>query len=444
MAKSHLPRANAWIETTTFAAILLGTVCTGLSFYFQNELQIITALIIIIFALFSWVTSCFMPDNIPAQSDLIIDRNIIRATTSTLKESIQDKRLLIVSLIISWFWFIGATLLSVIPILTASLNCLPHGTIIFLMFFSIFGAMGSAIATWLSAERINLLLPVIGTLVFGFSCIDLSVVINSLHLELKVKTLSDFFSHSQLLHIMFDFALAAISGTFLVILGFSALQAWAEPNQQARVIVANNILNAAISALGAGIITFIQYLGASLYMIILMPGIASLIAAIALLKYMPTNPFRDIIFILFHIFFYLEIKSIENLSEISKSPILIFNHSSSLNCFLALVICEIINLHNLIIVIDANTAKLWWFCPFIKHINAFPVDSAHPFANRYLIRTLTQGRPLIISSKGNIAATHPPMKIYGLEHSFFQVSLVFTHAVNSFLKYVLSLIDLLL
>ncbi|WP_409361318.1 hypothetical protein ACRPOS_008620 [Bartonella heixiaziensis] len=118
---------------------------------------------------------------------------------------------------------------------------------------------------------------------------------------------------------------------------------------------------------------------------------------------------------------------------------MIFNHSSSLNCFLALVICEIINLHNLIIVIDANTAKLWWFCPFIKHINAFPVDSAHPFANRYLIRTLTQGRPLILSSKGNIAATHPPMKIYesaaiivhkkrakvvplkiyGFEHSFF-------------------------
>ncbi|WP_409361319.1 hypothetical protein ACRPOS_008625 [Bartonella heixiaziensis] len=127
-------------------------MCTGLSFDFQNELQIIPALIIIIFALFSWVTSCFMPDNIPSQSNLIVDRNIIRATISTLKESIQDKRLLIANLIISWFWFIGATLLSVIPILTASLNYLPHGTIMFLMFFSIFDAMGSTIATWLSSE----------------------------------------------------------------------------------------------------------------------------------------------------------------------------------------------------------------------------------------------------------------------------------------------------
>ncbi|EJF85152.1 MFS transporter [Candidatus Bartonella washoeensis] len=439
IAKSHLPRANAWLEAATFLSILLGTLWAGLIFDFQNELQIIPALIIIILALLSWATSCFMPENIPAQSTPIVDRNIIRATTSILKSFIQEKRLLIASLIVSWFWFIGATLLSATPILTASLNCLSHGTIMFFMVFSIFGAIGSAIVAWLSAERINLLLPVIGVFVFGSVCIDLSFVIRGLPPELKIENIVDFFSHPQLLHIIFDFALAAISATFLAIPGFAALQAWAKPNKRARVIAANNILNAAIMVIGAAIITFAQYLGTSLDMIILILGIASLTAAIIILKYLPTNPFSDFTFILLRLFFRLEIKGIDNLSKSGNFPILIFNHVSFLDSLLALAVCETTNLHNPVIIIDANTAKIWWIRPFLKYINAFPMDLTNPFANRHLIN-IEQGRPLVIFLKGDdITVTKDltkiyecaamivdktrskvaPIKICGLEHSFF-------------------------
>ncbi|GAA5104417.1 MFS transporter [Bartonella jaculi] len=439
MAKIHLPRANAWIETATFTAILLGTLWAGLSFNFQSELQIIPALIIIILAVFSWATSCFMPENTPAQSNITVDHNIIRATISILKYCTQEKNLFVASLIVSWFWFMGATILSVIPILTASLNCLLYGTIIFFTLFSIFSAIGSAMVAWLSAERINLLLAVIGTFVFGFVCIDLSFVINGLHPELKVETLSDFFSHSQLLHIMFDFSLAAISGIFLVVPSFAALQAWTKPDHRARVIAANNILNAAFIVIGASIITFIQYLGVSIDIVIIMLGIASLAVAIAMLKYLPTNPFLDFIFILFRLFFRLEIKGVKNLAKAGKSPILIFNHSSFLDSFLALVICETINLHAPVIVIDANTAKFWWFRPFIKHINAFPMDPSHPFANRYLIHTVKQRKPLVIFLEKDTSTTNAfkkvyesaawivdktkakvvPIKIYGLERTLF-------------------------
>ncbi|KEC56072.1 MFS transporter [Bartonella koehlerae] len=440
MAKSHLPRANAWIETATFIAILLGTLWAGLNFDFQNELQIIPALVIIILAILSWATSCFMPENIPAQSDLIVDYNIIRATKSILKYCIQEKRLLIVSLIVSWFWFIGATLLSIIPILMAFLNYLPNGTIMFLTLFSIFGALGSAMAAWLSAERINLLLAAIGTFVFGLVCIDLSIILNGLDPELKAEKLIDFFSHSKLLRMIFDFALAAISSTFLVVPGFSALQAWAKPRKRARVIAANNILNSAIMVMGAGIITFIQYLGTSVDKIILILGISSLITAIVLLKYLPTNPLRDFIFIFFRIFFRLEIKGIENFSKAAPLPILAFNHVSFLNVFLALTICEIINLRNPIIVIDVHTAKLWWMHPFVKYINTFPTDLTKSFKNRHFINTVIQKKPFIIFLERNISVTKNfikvyeksaaiidkakvvPIKIYGFENSFFSSS----------------------
>ncbi|WP_273756200.1 MFS transporter [Bartonella sp. MM73XJBT] len=437
MAKSHLPRANAWMETATFIAILLGTLLAGLSFDFQDQTQIIPAIIIITFALFSWATSCFMPENIPVQSNFIVDYNIIRATKSILKHCIQEKRLLIVSLMISWFWFIGATLLSIIPILTASLNCLPNGTIMFLTLFSIFAAVGSAMVAWLSAERINLLLAVIGTFIFGLVCLDLSVVLNDIYPKLKAEKLIDFLSHPKLLHITFDFALAAISSTFLVVPGFSALQAWAKPHKRARVIAANNILNAAIMVIGAGIITFIQYLGASIDKIVLILSISSFITAIATLKYLPTDSLRDFIFIFFRLFFRLEIKGIKNLSKAGKSPILAFNHLSFLNVFLALALCEIINLRNPVIVIDAHTAKLWWMRPFAKYINAYPTDLTKPFTNRYFINTLLQKKPVVVFLEKNISVTKyfmktsekstiiidkakvVPIKIYGFKKSFF-------------------------
>ncbi|GAA4658295.1 MFS transporter [Bartonella pachyuromydis] len=437
IAKSHLPHANAWVETATLIAILLGTLWAGISFDFQNEMQIISALIIIIFAILSWATSCFMPENIPAQSDLIIDYNIIRSTKSVLKDCIQEKPLLVASLIISWFLFVAATFLTIIPMLSASLDYLPNGTILFLTLFAIFSSLGSAMSAWLSAKRINLLLTVIGMFVFAFVCIDLSIVINNLDPRLKAETLIDFFSHPKLLHIIVDFALAAVSSTFLVVPGFSALQAWAKPHRRARVIAANNILNAAVIVIGSCIITFIQYLGASIDRIVLIIGISSLINTIAIVKYFPRNPIVDFIFILFRTFFRLNVKGLENFSKAEKYPILAFNHVSFLNVSLALAICEITKLRNPVIVVNAHTAKLWWMRLFTKYINVFPIDLTKPLTNHYFTNTEMQKKPVVIFLEKNISVTKNivadsekstmtidkikvvPIKIYGFKNSFF-------------------------
>ncbi|MCZ2203506.1 MFS transporter [Bartonella sp. A05] len=412
MAKSHLPRANAWIEAATFVAILSGTLWASISFNFQNKLQIIPAIVIIVLAVISWVISYFMPKNIPAHPNLVVDHNIIRATISILKYCVQKKHLLVVSLIISWFWFIGAAFLSIIPILTAFLNFLPYGNITFLIFFSFFAAIGAGIAAWLSAGRIVLVLSVIGTFVLGIVCIDLGIVIKNLSPKLQVRTFVDFFSHAQLLHILVDFALIATFASLLVVPGFAALQAWANPKQRARVIAANNIINAAMIVVGMGIVTFIQYLGAPLYTVILMLGASSLITAIAMLKYLPTSALRDFIFILFRIFFRLEIKGIENFSKAGKAPIFIFNHVSFLDGFLAFAVCDTTNMRNPAFAICADITKFWWFRLFQKYINFFPIDPTHPLATRDFIRTITQGIPLVIFPEGRITITGSLMKVY--------------------------------
>lgn len=412
MSKDQLPRANAWVEAATFIAILAGTLVAGLSFGLHEGPQIIPAMLMIAFALIAWGASRFIPAHTPAKPDLAIDRNLARATFSLLKNLGVDKRLLTVTLMISWFWFVGAMLLSVMPALTNLLGGYHHGFTLFLTVFAIAVAAGSAIAAWLSAGRIVLLQSVVGTFICGLASIDLAFAIRGLDTTIIVENFSQFLAHPGLTRIVIDLALAALSGAFLVVPGFAALQAWAKREERARIIAANNILNSAIMAIGAGLVALIQYFGATLDMIVLGLGIASLVASAFMLKFLPTNAFRDFVSILFRAFFRLEVKGMDNFAKAGETPILALNHVSFLDGLLALAVCETTGLKSPAFAIHSEVARRWWVRPFLQFINAFPMDPTRPLAARRLIHTVKQGSPLVIFPEGRITVTGALMKVY--------------------------------
>ena len=63
---------------------------------------------------------------------------------------------------------------------------------------------------------------------------------------------------------------------------------------------------------------------------------ANAIAAWLMLKFLPTNAFRDFVSILFRAFLRLEVEGMENLKAAGKAPILALNHVSFLDGPLAL------------------------------------------------------------------------------------------------------------
>lgn len=413
LPQSTLPRANAWIEAATFIAILLGTISAGLVFSSHSNNHFLPAFVILIFAVIGWLASRAIPESGAADPHLVISRNILRANITLIKELFEDKRLFIVALIVSWFWFIGSILFNVVADLLPILGGYQLGLVFYLVLVSIAVAIGSAIAAWLSAGRIVLLQCVVGTALCGLIMLDLGHVVSNLHNVEHIENFSAFLAEPGVIRIAVDLVLAAIAGSFLVVPGFAALQAWARQENRARIIAANNILNSLFMVAGALIMAGLTKAHiASLGTIIIGTGVLCLIASVLMLKFLPTNAFRDFVSILFRAFFRLEVKGLENFKDAGDAPILALNHVSFLDGLLALAVCETTSYRNPAFAIHSDIARRWWVRPFLSFMNAFPMDPTRPLAARRLIREVQKGSPLVIFPEGRISVTGRLMKVY--------------------------------
>ena len=117
LKREELPAGNALVEGATFMAILLGTIAGGIAAKGGGSPTSFGALIML-FAFLCWGASLKIPATGQAAPDLRIDVNIARSTGGLLKHLWGDPRLRWGGLVVSWFWLVGAVVLSLLP---------PHG-----------------------------------------------------------------------------------------------------------------------------------------------------------------------------------------------------------------------------------------------------------------------------------------------------------------------------
>ncbi len=412
LTPAQLPGANAWIEGATFIAILTGTIFAGISFASGGDHPAIFGPLIVGFAVIAWASSCFIPKTGAAAPDLRIDYNIVRSTLRLTREIASERRMLVTALMVSWFWLMGAILLSILPPLVKQMGGSEIVITAYLAVFAIAIAIGSSIAAWLSAGRIVLLHAVAGTFLAGLAAIDLGLLIARLPPATETTSLSAFFATPGAVHVAVDLALAAIAGAFLIVPSFAALQAWAKPEQRARAVAANNVLNAVFMTAGGLAVAGVQAAGASLAVIAAGLGIASLVASAVMFRHLPTSPLRDFISILMRAFFRLEVRGQENLAKAGETPILALNHVSFLDAPLAMALSENGGMRPPVFAINTDIARRWWVKPFLKAANAFPLDPSKPMATRSLIRSVEGGEPLVIFPEGRLTVTGSLMKVY--------------------------------
>ncbi len=413
LSSAELPAANAWIEGATFIAILTGTIFAGISFAGGGDHPAVFGPLVVGFAAIAWGASCLIPRTGPAAPGLTIDANILRSTMRLTREICGERRMLVTSLMVSWFWLMGAIMLSILPPLVKSLG---GGEIIITAYLTVFAiaiALGSSIAAWLSAGRIVLLHAVVGTVLAGLVAIDLGLLIARTPVAtVEVDGLRAFFAQPGAIHVAVDLALAAISAAFLIVPSFAALQAWAQPEKRARAVAANNVLNAVFMTVGGLAVALLQAAGASLAVIAIGLGVASILAAIMMFRVLPTSPLRDFISILMRAFFRLEVHGMENLAKAGATPILALNHVSFLDAPLAMALTDSRGMRQPVFAINTDIARRWWVKPFLKIVNAFPLDPTKPMATRSLIRCVEGGEPLVIFPEGRLTVTGSLMKVY--------------------------------
>ncbi|MGA2942927.1 MAG: acyl-[ACP]--phospholipid O-acyltransferase [Xanthobacteraceae bacterium] len=408
LSRAQLTAANALIEGGTFLAILIGTITAGVAAR-GNSNPIHFAWLMIFTALASWIASRFIPKTGEGAPELAINRNILVSTGSLIKQLRVDPRLWWGAIVVSWFWLVGALILSLLPpLVTVNIGGTEAVITVFLTIFSVAVAIGSALAAWLAHGRIVLLPTLVASVLLGLFSLDLGWTVSSLVPASTPLGLGEFFAARYSWHIAIDLAALAIAGGLFVVPTFAAVQAWAGADRRARIVAGVNVLNAAFMVVGAIVQAVLQKFGFGVASLFALIGVANLIVAIIIGRTMPASWAIDFLSIVFRAFYRLEVKGLENIEKAGHNAIIAPNHISFLDPPLAMSILP----KQPVFAIDVAMSKHWWIQPFLKMVRTMALDPLKPMAMRTVINAVRDGEMLVIFPEGRITVTGSLMKVY--------------------------------
>mgnify|MGYP001401792651 CR=1 FL=1 len=408
LPRHELPSGNALIEGGTFLAILLGTIVAGIAAN-GNSSPIHFAWLMILTAVASYLSSLLIPKVAAGAPDLPINRNIFVSTGSLIGQVRADPRLWWGAVVASWFWLVGALVLSLLPPLVShDVGGKEEVVTLFLTIFSVSVAIGSGLAAWLAAGRIVLLPTLVGAVLIGLFALDLGWTASAITPATSPMGIAGYFASRYSLHIALDLAGLAIAGGLFIVPVFTAVQVWAGADRRARVVAAVNVFNAAFMVVGALILAVLQKFDFGTPVLFAFLGAANLLVAVAIGFTMPASWLNDFLSIVFRAFFRLEVKGLENIDKAGRNAIIALNHVSFLDPPLAMAILP----KRPVFAVDVAMSQRWWIQPFLKFVRTMALDPLKPFSLRAIINAVRDGNSLVIFPEGRITVTGSLMKVY--------------------------------
>ncbi len=274
---------NALIEAGTFVAILVGTLAGGL-LAGSVEHPAWIALGGLLVAVAGYLCSRQVPAAPPPVPDLRISLNPISETWNNIAHARQNRTVFLSILGISWFWLYGAMFLAQFPAYAKDVLGGGENTVTLLLaIFTVGIGLGSLLCERMSGRLVEIgLVPFgsIGLTLFGIDLYFASPVglaSGSPHDLLALLSLP------AIWRVLFDLMMLGVFGGFFIVPLYALVQIRSAPEQRARIIAANNILNALFMVVGA--LTAASVLGAGLSIPALFGFAALLNAAVAIYIY---------------------------------------------------------------------------------------------------------------------------------------------------------------
>jgi acyl-[acyl-carrier-protein]-phospholipid O-acyltransferase / long-chain-fatty-acid--[acyl-carrier-protein] ligase len=408
LARAELPAGNALVEGGTFLAILIGTIVAGLAAKNGGD-PIHFAWLMMVTSVACWVASRYIPPTGEGAPQLKVNRNIFSSTGTLIKYVRAEPRLWWGALVTSWFWLVGALVMSLLPPLVSQHLGGTEGVVtVFLTIFSVAVAVGSGLAAWLAHGRIILLPTLVGAVLLGLFSLDLGWTTSAIVPATHALGVGEFFSLPYSIRIGVDLGGLAIAGGLFIVPTFSAVQAWAGADHRARVVAAVNVLNAAFMVVGAIILAVLQKFGFGAPILFALIGAANLVVAVIIGRTMPASWIIDFLSIVFRVFYRLEVEGLENVAKAGDNAIIAMNHVSFLDAPVAMSLLP----KRPVFAIDVAISRSWWMQPLLGVARTMALDPLKPMALRTIISAVREGNMLVIFPEGRITITGSLMKIY--------------------------------
>lgn len=244
---NELMSGNALFQSGTSMAILIGMILGGAVISASDGNLLWISLTIVTIAVLGYFSSRFILKQNVTTPDLEIDWNFFRTSFQTIKYAKSIPLIYLVLLGNSWYWFYGATYLTQIPQLTQqNLHASENVVSLLLTFFSVGIGIGSLLCRRIGGTEVNLKMVPIGAI--GLTVFALYLAASLAFVPERsgeLLHLADVFQQGwSYYHVMLAVTMLGISGGFYIVPLYAMMQAYSPRSHRARVVAANNILNA--------------------------------------------------------------------------------------------------------------------------------------------------------------------------------------------------------
>ncbi len=409
LAEDELIGGNALLNTGTFLAILLGTIAGTTLITVPYGHGIVSAGLFLC-AILGWLTSRRIPPAKATARDTKIDFNPFTETAAILRYTFSRTHETVMALLgISWFYFMGGMFMAQMPnFVNETLNANEHVLAFFLVVFSVGVAMGGLFNNRLLRGRIEAVyvpLAVLGITAFS---VDLALAGGRFVHIGDPLTLGSFLSEAGNWRIVFDIAMIAICGGLFVVPLNALIQHNTPEDHRARVMAGNAIVNSVFVAVSSGLSAALIAAGFGVDDLFLTFGIVNAFVAVYVCGLLPDYLFKSAMQALFKILYKVEIRGLENIDKAGPRAVIVGNHVSLLDPPLLAAFLP----GRPMFAVNSFVANWWWVKPFLRLVDAFPLDPTNPFSMKALIRKVEENRHVVIFPEGRLTETGALMKIY--------------------------------
>ena len=333
LSERELTGGNGMVEMGTFAAILLGNVAGGMLISIPGNGATWVALACVGVAMLGRAVAQAVPVSPATDPGLKINWNPVTETWRNLTLAHGNIVVFRSLLGISWMWFFGATFLANFP---AFARDVLHGdeqvASLLLVVFSIGVGVGSLACEMLSRRHVEIgLVPLgaIGMTVFAVDLYFASVAVPGA----SSLALGAFLAETTNWRVLADlFLLSLFAGLYSVPM-YALIQLRSQPSHRARIIAANNILNALFMIASSVLAGVLLQAGFSVPQVFLATGVLNAVVALYVFLLVPEYLLRFVAWVVARVMYRYEVSGDEHIPA-TGAAVVACNHVSFVDALL--------------------------------------------------------------------------------------------------------------
>ena len=416
LREDELIGGNALLNTGTYIAILAGTIFGGVLAMMPMGL-VAVSVIMLGCAVAGYIASRFIPVAPAPAPGLKLNYNApVEAFRIIKYASEQPKGVFLAILGVSWFYFVGGTMLAQFPNFAKTTLGVDQLVLVFFMtVFSVGIALGGLVNNRLLRSRIEATYVPLAAL--GIALFSLDLYLASLGFSGPAAgpegqpiyvSLVSFLPSFSGLRVTFDIFMVSVMGGIYVIPLVSIIQHFTPEDHKARVLAGSGLIDSLFILLSSVIAIVVLGLGFQVEHLFLLIALAGLGVAAYVCMLLPDYLFKSLLQGLFKFLYKVEVRGLDNYEKAGPRAIIVGNHVSLLDPPLLAAFLP----GRPMFAVNSFVAEWFWVKPFLKLVDAFPLDPTNPFAIKSLIKEVKKDKHCVIFPEGRLTETGALMKIY--------------------------------